>query len=194
MRMLFARMEPVKIRWPWARRASPVLSKIATALAVGTYYPEEKHPVSRVLFRIYEPACRFVLKHRKTTIITALALVLTTIPIYLRLGSEFMPPLHEGAILYMPTTLPGLSVSEAGRILQKQDKILKSFPEVQSVFGKIGRADTSTDPAPFSMVETTVILKPVAYQKTLVLIFTGIHPQIFSFHLEGSYQLRRVDR
>lgn len=83
-----------------------------------------------------------------------------TIPVYFRLGSEFMPPLNEGTILYMPTTLPGISVREAQELLQKQDKVLKSFPEVERVFGKAGRAETSTDPAPFSMMETTVVLKP----------------------------------
>jgi len=83
-----------------------------------------------------------------------------TIPAYFKLGSEFMPPLNEGAILYMPTTLPGISVTEAQRLMQVQDKILKSFPEVERVFGKAGRAETATDPAPLSMMETTVILKP----------------------------------
>ena len=153
MRMLFTRMEPIKLKWPW-------LSKLTTALAVGTYYPEEKHPISMILFRVYEPACRFVLKHRKATILTALALVLGTVPIYLRLGSEFMPPLREGNLLYMPITLPGISVTEAQRLLQKQDQILKSFHEVERVFGKSGRMESSTDPAPFSMMETVVILKP----------------------------------
>src|SRR3989338_1572616 len=153
IRMLFVRMEPIKLRWPWA-------SKAATTLLVGTYYPEEKHPISKVLFRIYEPACRFVLKHRKRTLITALILVLTTIPVYLKLGSEFMPPLWEGSILYMPTTLPGISVTEAQKLMQTQDRILKSFPEVESVFGKAGRIESSTDPAPFSMMETVVLLKP----------------------------------
>ena len=153
IRMLFVRMEPFKFRRPWA-------SKAANTLLVGTYYPEEKHPISKVLFRIYEPACRFVLKHRKGTIITALILVLTTIPVYLKLGSEFMPPLWEGSILYMPTTLPGISVTEAQKLMQTQDRILKSFPEVESVFGKAGRMESSTDPAPFSMMETTIVLKP----------------------------------
>jgi Cu(I)/Ag(I) efflux system membrane protein CusA/SilA len=94
------------------------------------------------------------------TILIAILLVLTTIPVYMRLGSEFMPPLNEGTILYMPTTLPGISVTEAQRLLQTQDRILKSFPEVERVFGKAGRAETSTDPAPFSMMETVVVLKP----------------------------------
>ncbi|HOW88499.1 MAG TPA: efflux RND transporter permease subunit, partial [Candidatus Omnitrophota bacterium] len=153
MRMLFTRMEPFKFKWPW-------LSEAATTLAVGTYYPEEKHPVSKVLFKIYEPACRFVLKHRKATIMTALILVLTAVPIYFKLGSEFMPPLWEQNLLYMPTTLPGISVTEAQKLLQKQDQILKSFPEVERVFGKSGRMESSTDPAPFSMMETVILLKP----------------------------------
>src|SRR3989338_6768164 len=90
----------------------------------------------------------------------AILLVLTTIPVYFRLGSEFMPPLWEGDLLYMPTTLPGISVTAAQDLLQKQDKILKGFPEVKRVFGKSGRMESSTDPAPFSMMETVVLLKP----------------------------------
>src|SRR5205814_3882589 len=121
---------------------------------------EEKHPISRFLHCIYEPPCRFVLGHPKATIAVAVALVLATIPVYLKLGSEFMPPLDEGTLLYMPTTLPGMSVGEAQGILQTQDRILRGFPEVESVFGKAGRAESSTDPAPFSMMETTIVLKP----------------------------------
>ncbi len=155
LRMLFARMEPFKFRrWPF-------LSKVATSLAVGTYYPEEKHPVSRVLFKIYEPVCRWTLTHLKTTLAIALILMAITVPVFLKLGSEFMPPLWEGSILYMPTTMPGISVGQAQKLLQTQDKILKSFPEVESVFGKAGRIESSTDPAPFSMMETVVTLKPV---------------------------------
>jgi len=155
LRMLFTRMEYKDFKPRW-------LCGFFNAVTVGRYYPEEKHPISRRLFQVYEPACRWVLTHRKFTLGVALALVLTTIPIFLRLGSEFMPPLNEGAFLYMPTALPGMSVTEAQKILQVQDKILKSFPEVASVFGKAGRADTSTDPAPLSMIETTVALKPEA--------------------------------
>ncbi len=161
MRMLFTRMEPIRIRWgPVPSKVEGWASKIATAFAVGTYYPEERHPISRILFRVYEPACRFVLRHRKATILTAVLLVLTTIPVYARLGSEFMPPLWEGSILYMPTTFPGISVTETQRLLQTQDQILKNFPEVERVFGKAGRIESSTDPAPFSMMETVVLLKP----------------------------------
>ncbi len=153
MRMMFTRVEPFNLRPRW-------LAGIVNTVAVGRYYREDRHPISRVLFAVYEPACRWVLRHRWTTIVAALVLVLSTVPVYLKLGSEFMPPLNEGAFLYMPTALPGMSVTEAQRILQVQDRILRSFPEVERVFGKAGRADSPTDPAPFSMVETTVVLKP----------------------------------
>jgi copper/silver efflux system protein len=153
MRMIFARMDYFRFR-------PRFVSWIVNQMAVGKYYKEEKHPISRLLFWIYEPPARLVLKHPKTTIAIALILVATTVPVYLRLGSEFMPPLNEGTILYMPTTLPGISVSEAQTILQHQDQMIRAFPEVERVFGKAGRAETSTDPAPFSMMETTVMLKP----------------------------------
>jgi copper/silver efflux system protein len=153
MRMIFARMGYFQFR-------PRFLAWIVNQVAVGKYYKEEQHPISRLLFRIYEPPARLVLKHPKTTIAIALILVATTVPVYLRLGSEFMPPLNEGTILYMPTTLPGISVSEAQTILQHQDQMIRAFPEVERVFGKAGRAETSTDPAPLSMMETTVMLKP----------------------------------
>jgi Cu(I)/Ag(I) efflux system membrane protein CusA/SilA len=153
MRLLFVRTKPFSGRPRW-------LAKLANVLFVGRYYPEEKHPISRILFRLYEPVCRFVLNHAKATIIAALLLMAGTIPVFLKLGSEFMPPLWEGQILYMPITMPGISVTEAQKLLQTQDKILKSFPEVDKVFGKAGRMESSTDPAPFSMMETVVLLKP----------------------------------
>ena len=101
-----------------------------------------------------------MLRHPKAVIAAAMIVVLTTVPVYLGLGHEFMPRLNEGAILYMPTTLPGISVAEASQWLQAQDRVLMSFPEVVQVHGKAGRAETSTDPAPLSMVETVVNLKP----------------------------------
>jgi Cu(I)/Ag(I) efflux system membrane protein CusA/SilA len=153
MRMLFTRMDYKHFKPRW-------LSHLFNTVTVGKYYPEEKHPISKALFRVYEPACRFVLKYRKATIIASVLLMLSVVPVYFQLGSEFMPPLNEGTILYMPTTLPGISVTEAQKLLQSMDKILKSTPEVERVFGKAGRAETSTDPAPFSMMETTVVLKP----------------------------------
>jgi copper/silver efflux system protein len=153
VRLLFTRLDPYEFKPRW-------LAKIATALFVGRLYPEEEHPISRPMFRVYGPAVEWVIRFRKWVILGAAALVVITIPVYFRLGSEFMPPLYEGTLLYMPTTLPGLSVTEAQKLLQTQDAVLKSFPEVERVFGKAGRAETSTDPAPFSMMETTVILKP----------------------------------
>ncbi|MBI1746749.1 MAG: efflux RND transporter permease subunit [Acidobacteria bacterium] len=155
MRMLFARMDYFQFRPRW-------LAWITNQALVGKYYKEEKHPISRLLFTLYEPPARLVLKHPKATIAIALLLVATTIPVYFQLGSEFMPPLNEGSILYMPTTLPGISVAQAQALLQQQDEIIKAFPEVERVFGKAGRAETSTDPAPFSMMETTILLKPAA--------------------------------
>jgi len=153
LRMLFTRMDYFSFR-------PRPLAWLVNQLAVGRYHPEEKHPVSRVLFAVYEPVCRAVLERPKTTIAAAVLVVATTVPAYLGLGHEFMPRLNEGVILYMPTTLPGISVTEASRLLQLQDRLLKSFPEVERVLGKAGRAETSTDPAPFSMMETTVVLKP----------------------------------
>jgi Cu(I)/Ag(I) efflux system membrane protein CusA/SilA len=153
MRMSFTRMDWVSFRPRW-------LSWLLNQATVGRYYPEERHPISRVLFALYDPACRFVLRHPLPTVLAALLVVLSSVPAYLALGHEFMPPLNEGTLLYMPTTLPGISVTEASRVLQVQDRILRQFPEVLSVHGKAGRAETSTDPAPFSMMETVVQLRP----------------------------------
>ena len=126
----------------------------------GKIFPEQRHPVSRSLQRLYAPLLRWTLLHRGTVVALAIGLLLSIVPVYQRMGSEFMPPLYEGTILYMPTTLPGLSITEAGRLLQIMDQKLSSFPEVDHVFGKAGRAETSTDPAPFSMIEVIVELKP----------------------------------
>jgi Cu(I)/Ag(I) efflux system membrane protein CusA/SilA len=126
----------------------------------GKIRSEERQPLSRVLIWLYSPVVDFAVRFRKTIIILAFLITAATAPIFFKLGSEFMPPLNEGAILYMPTAVPGISITEAGKILQTQDRIFRQFPEVVSVFGKIGRSRTSTDPAPLSMVETTVILKP----------------------------------
>ncbi len=153
LRMLFTRMDP------WTFRPRP-LARLWTAVTVGTYFREEKHPVSRLLFAVYEPVCRAVLRRKKTTIALAFLVVASTVPVYLRLGREFIPPLDEGTLLYMPITLPGVSVTEMDKLLRTMDALLADTPEVVRVFGKAGRAETSTDPAPLSMVETTVLLKP----------------------------------
>jgi Cu(I)/Ag(I) efflux system membrane protein CusA/SilA len=136
------------------------LCKVVNTVVVGKIHSEEDHPISRRLFAIYHPAVEFSLRYRWFMVAAAVIVVLLTIPAFTRIGSEFMPPLYEGTILYMPTTLPGMSVTEATNLLQLQDKVLKAFPEVERVFGKAGRAETSTDPAPFSMMETVVVLKP----------------------------------
>ena len=153
IRLLFTRLKNYDFKPRW-------LCRVTNAVLVGRMHPEEKHPISRVLFKLYGPPAKFVLRHPRAVIAGALLVVLATYPAYKRLGSEFMPPLNEGSILYMPTTLPGISVTSAQDLLQRQDRILRQFPEVERVFGKAGRAETSTDPAPFSMMETVVILKP----------------------------------
>ena len=136
------------------------LARVVNAVAVGKIHDEEHHPISRVLIRFYEPLCRWSLRWKWFVIAGALAMVVLTVPVFEQLGSEFMPPLDEGSLLYMPSTLPGISVTQAQQLLQTQDRIIKQFPEVETVLGKAGRAETSTDPAPFSMMETVIVLKP----------------------------------
>jgi Cu(I)/Ag(I) efflux system membrane protein CusA/SilA len=153
LRLLLTRLEPLRFRPAW-------LSALLTRALVSKMEPEEGNWISRVLMRLYHPLLFLALRHRGKVMAVALLLLALTVPVFLRLGEEFMPPLNEGTILYMPITLPGISVTEAGKYLQLQDRMLRTFPEVESVFGKIGKAETSTDPAPLSMVETTVVLKP----------------------------------
>jgi Cu(I)/Ag(I) efflux system membrane protein CusA/SilA len=133
---------------------------LLVTFARGKSRSEENHFLSRVLIKLYGPIVRFVVRFRWLVIVIALLVMVVTIPVYLELGSEFMPPLNEGTLLYMPTTMPGISVAQAQDLLQRQDAVLKSFPEVEHVHGKAGRADTSTDSAPLSMMETVVWLKP----------------------------------
>jgi copper/silver efflux system protein len=151
--ILFIRPKEFAFRPRW-------LCWFVNKVIAGKIYPEAKHPLSRFLHWLYQPVVEFVLRFQWPIVLVAVLVVLLTIPVYLRLGSEFMPPLDEGVLLYMPTTMPGISVTEAQRLLQTQDKILKSFVEVERVFGKAGRAETATDPAPFSMMETVIVLKP----------------------------------
>ncbi len=126
----------------------------------GRIAPEERNPINRILIWLYRPLVSGALRVRWLVVIFAIGAVGSSIPLYGKLGSEFMPPLNEGTILYMPTALPGISVTEASKLLQRQDQLLKQFPEVDRVFGKIGRARTPTDPAHLSMAETVVTLKP----------------------------------
>jgi Cu(I)/Ag(I) efflux system membrane protein CusA/SilA len=126
----------------------------------GKMPPESSNRVSTFFIRLYSPVIRKALTWKKTTIALNLIALLVAIPLFMNLGSEFMPPLDEGSLLYMPVTLPNVSITEAKRIIQIQDKIIKSVPEVEQVLGKVGRAETSTDPAPVSMFESIIILKP----------------------------------
>lgn len=140
--------------------AVTLIPALLSILIRGRIIPEHRHPVTRLLQRIYAPLLALALRYRWSLIVLSLILMASIVIPLQRIGSEFMPPLYEGTILYMPTTLPGISVTEAGKLLQQMDQKLKSFPEVELVFGKAGRADTSTDPAPFSMMEVLVELKP----------------------------------
>ncbi|TAN44823.1 MAG: efflux RND transporter permease subunit [Nitrospirae bacterium] len=136
---------------------TPVLM---TLLIKGKIHSEEKNPISIILHKIYEPIARLSLRFKWSVIIIALVIMLATVYPFMKLGSEFMPPLYEGTLFYMPVTVPAASISEASKLLQLQDKLLKKIPEVAQVFGKAGRAETATDPAPLEMFETVINLKP----------------------------------
>jgi Cu(I)/Ag(I) efflux system membrane protein CusA/SilA len=126
----------------------------------GRLRPESANPISRITQALYLPILRLCLKYRKTTLVLNLVFLVLTFPLMFRLGSQFMPPLYEGSTLYMPTSLPGISIVQASTLLQEQDRIIRSFPEVQTVFGAVGRSDSATDNAPLDMYDTTVMLKP----------------------------------
>ncbi len=167
----------------WTKTLSEACSSILAITLVpvlmmmlirGRLRPERANPISRVTQAIYRPILRFCLRYRKLTITVNLLFLLLTIPLALRLGSQFMPSLFEGSALYMPTALPGLSIGQAKVLLQEQDKILRTFPEVESVFGTVGRSDSATDNAPLDMYDTTLMLKPrnqwpagMTYQKLI---------------------------
>ena len=153
LRMLLTRRAKFHFQPAWLCRAT-------NALVVGSIHAEEKHPISRLLIRWYQPVAAWALRWNWAVIAAAVLLVTVTIPVFQKLGSEFMPPLEEGSILYMPSTAPGISLTEAQKVLQVTDRVLKQFPEVDRVLGKAGRAETATDPAPVSMLETVIILKP----------------------------------
>jgi len=128
----------------------------------GRLIPESRNPVSRITQALYLPVLRLCLRFRKTTLVLNLLFLIITLPLALHIGSQFMPPLFEGSALYMPTALPGISIGQASQLLQEQDRIIRTFPEVETVFGSIGRSDTATDNAPLDMYDTTVMLKPRA--------------------------------
>ena len=157
--------KPLAYTKTYSMAAAALLSITIVPILMGYFIrgkipPEEKNPINRILMKIYHPLLNFVLRFKWLVIgLVILILLLTYIP-YSKIGSEFMPPLWEGDLLYMPTTLPGISITKAREILQQTDKIIKQFPEVHHVFGKIGRAETATDPAGLDMIETTIMLKP----------------------------------
>jgi copper/silver efflux system protein len=126
----------------------------------GRLIPESRNPISRITQALYLPVLRLCLRFRKTTLVLNLLFLVVTLPLALHIGSQFMPPLFEGSALYMPTALPGISIGQASQLLQEQDRIIRTFPEVETVFGSIGRSDSATDNAPLDMYDTTVMLKP----------------------------------
>jgi Cu(I)/Ag(I) efflux system membrane protein CusA/SilA len=153
----------------WTKTLSMSISSILSITLVpvlmlifirGRLRPESKNPVSRFTQAIYLPILRLCLRFRKTALLLSLGLLLLAVPLAWRLGSQFMPPLFEGSSLYMPDALPGISITQASQLLQEQDRIIKSFPEVKSVFGTVGRSNSATDNAPLSMFDTTIMLKP----------------------------------
>jgi Cu(I)/Ag(I) efflux system membrane protein CusA/SilA len=157
--------KPLAFTKTYAMGASALLAITIVPILMGYFIRgkiihEDRHPVSRFLIWLYSPLLHFVLRHRKAVLFAAILLMAVTVVPYNKIGREFMPPLYEGDLLYMPTTLPSISVTKARELLQQTDKIIKTFPEVHHVFGKIGRANTATDPAPMSMIETTIMLKP----------------------------------
>ena len=170
LRLLLTRVERFDFRPHW-------LCRVANAVLVGEVRSEDRHPLSGRLIRVYEPVVRWTLRWKWLVIGSAVALILVTIPVFFHLGSESMPPLDEGAILYMPSTLPGISIGQAQQLLQVSDRIIRQFPEVARVLGKAGRAETATDPAPLSMLETVVILKPRAQWRRVDTWYTSWAPE-----------------
>jgi len=157
--------KPLAFTKTYSMAAAAILSITIVPVLMGYFIRgkmkrEDENPLTKFLMKIYHPVVDFFVNRRWWVIIVAVAIVIVTYIPFSKLGSEFMPELYEGDLLYMPTTLPGISITKAREILQQTDKIIKTFPEVESVMGKIGRADTPTDPAPLSMIETTIQLKP----------------------------------
>src|SRR3990170_816859 len=156
---------PLAFTKTYSMAAAAILSVTLVPILMGYWIrgkilPEERNPINRFLIKIYHPVVDFVIKNNKAVLVAVLIILGVTIIPLKKLGSEFMPPLYEGDLLYMPTTMPGMSITKAREILQQTDKIIRTFPEVHHVLGKIGRAETATDPAGLDMIETTIMLKP----------------------------------
>jgi len=169
LRLTFTHLRNFNFRPRWLCRAT-------NAVVVGAIHSEEKHPISQMLIRIYRPAAEWSLRWKGVAFAAALALMVGTVPVFFKLGSEFMPALDEGSLLYMPSTMPGISIGEAQQLLQATDRIIKQFPEVERVLGKAGRAETSTDPAPLSMLETVIILRPKEQWRSVDTWFSAWAP------------------
>ncbi len=164
--------KPLAFTKTYAMGAAALLSVTLVPVLMGWFIrgkikPEHANPLNRMLIRIYHPVVDFVLSWRKLTLLVALLLICSIWYPLSKMGSEFMPPLYEGDLLYMPTTMPGISVTKAKELLQQTDRIIARFPEVERTFGKVGRAETATDPAPLSMIETTIMLKPESEWRTV---------------------------
>src|SRR5258708_6006760 len=153
----------------WTKTLSVAFSSILAITLVpvlmvifirGHLRPESENPFSLWTQALYLPVLRFCLRYRKSTLLHNHIFLIVTVPLAWRIGSQFMPPLYEGSSLYMPTALPGISITQASTLLQEQDRVIKSFPEVESVFGAVGRSDSPTDNAPLDMYDTTIMLKP----------------------------------
>lgn len=170
MRVTMTHLRQFSFRPAW-------LSRLSNSVLVGRILPEDKHPVSRRLVAVYRPVAVWALRWKWWVVTVTVLAMAGTVPVFMRLGSEFMPPLDEGALLYMPTTMPGISVGEAQRLLQETDRIIKEFPEVEKVLGKAGRAETATDPAPLSMLETVIILKPREQWRQVDTWYSGFAPE-----------------
>ena len=161
-----------------------VVPALMVWLVRGRILAEEKNPLNKAVLFAYRPALAAALKHRFTVLALAVVLLASSLYPLRQIGSEFMPPLNEGDLLYMPTTLPGLSITKAREILQQTDRIIATVPEVERVFGKVGRAETATDPAPLSMIETTITLKPQSDEWR-----PGMTPQKLIAELDSLIQL-----
>ncbi len=180
--------KPLAFTKTYSMAAAAILSITVVPVLMGYFIrgrilPEGRNPVNRLLIHLYRPALRFLLRHGVWVLILAVAVLGVSWVPFSRLGSEFMPPLYEGDLLYMPTTLPGISITKARELLQQTDKIIRSFPEVQQVFGKAGRAETATDPAGLDMFETTIRLRPESEWRP------GMTPQKLVDELDRAIQI-----
>lgn len=183
--------KPLAFTKTYSMAAAAILSVTLVPVLMGYLIrgripKEERNPVNRFLVFVYHPVLELAMRFRVPALLIAVLLMAVTVIPFQRLGSEFMPPLWEGDMLYMPTTLPGLSITKAREVLQQSDKIIKTFPEVHHVFGKIGRAETATDPAPLSMVETTIMLKPESEWRP------GMTPEKLTDELNAAIQIPGV--